>query len=255
MTFTYGSASLLLIFYSEFTKRLTTLRVYCLGRVSGKFEDYFNLYAYLGDSYLMLKVHAAPEQVGHWKDPIAEELFSNLDAIFRSGKLAPNDLETIANLIANFEDKHEIEFRERWLDACNSKEPYRFLSHGLDEAVTNLLKKNEYDAAVVAAFKHLDGQLQKALGVPPHEQYGEKLINLAFAPHSGKLQLGTSESEQLGLRNFFSGAYAIFRNPSAHRFVKYTAFSALTIINMVAMMEETVRSLKPKKKRGRQGEP
>ena len=179
-------------------------------------------------------------------------MFRNLDAIFQAGKLTSADLKTIATLIANFEVNHETEFQSNWLNACTSKHAYVFLMDGLDDAVVDLLKDKQYDAAVVAAFKHLDSQLQKTLKVSPHDFFGEKLVNLAFAPNSGKLQLGTSESEQLGLRNFFSGANAIFRNPSAHRFVKYDEWSAHAIIYTVAMMEEIVRSFKPKNKRKKQ---
>ena len=76
MIFTSGGAFLLITDYSDFAKSLTSLRIYCLGRVSQKFEDYFNLYANLKDRYQLLQWKVTPfetETEKDWKDPIAEE--------------------------------------------------------------------------------------------------------------------------------------------------------------------------------------
>lgn len=85
-----------------------------------------------------------------------------------------------------------------------------------------------------------------------NEYYGEELINFAFSPKSGALQLQSHPNEQNGIRNFFSGANAIFRNPSAHRFVDYDDKTAEAIIAMVAMManlaSEIKENTKPKRK-------
>lgn len=257
MFFTSGLTTLRMMEFANFIQGLTSLRIYCLGTVSKKFDDYLNLYADLKNKYESLQFLATPLNLrpakavhrSDWKDQIVEELFRNIDEIFQTGKLSASDLKRIATLIANFEVNHELDFCSTWSEACTSADTYEDLWHGLGDAVVDLLKSRNYDAAVVAAFKHLDGQLQNALGVSPHEYYGEKLINLAFAPNIGKLQLGTNESEQQGMRNFFSGANAVFRNSSAHRFTKHTDFSAHTIIYMVAMMADMVRSLRPKKRR------
>ena len=88
--------------------------------------------------------------------------------------------------------------------------------------------------------------MQKLLGLSSHEIYGEDLINKAFAPNTGLLQLDTNPNEQIGLRNFVSGANAIFRNPSAHRFMQFENFEAATIVAMVAVMARIANQLAKK---------
>lgn len=114
------------------------------------------------------------------------------------------------------------------------------------ETVASLMKSHNYDAAVVEAFKFLEEQLRSILQVSADEYYGEKLINMAFAQNDGKLQMGRGDSEQKALRNFVSGAYALFRNPAAHRQVRFDEFSASTITNMVVLICDIANTIKSK---------
>ena len=107
-------------------------------------------------------------------------------------------------------------------------------SPALYEAVSKSFAADDYDATVIAAFKYLDSYLHKLLNVSPHDYYGEALINYAYSPNQGVIQMDTHPNEQAGLRNLISGALAIFRNPSAHRFMEYDQFTASTVIALVA---------------------
>ena len=135
------------------------------------------------------------------------------------------------------------ESRHAYLQSAVSSHARDFYSEELFDVISNPLENNEYDAAVLAAFKYLDGILQRLAGVDSYQFYGEELINKVFSPGSGVLQMNTHPNEQIGLRNWFSGAYAVLRNPIAHRFVNLDEKLALSAIAMVALMAKMATEL------------
>jgi hypothetical protein len=68
-------------------------------------------------------------------------------------------------------------------------------------------------------------------------QTGVSLANLAFAP-TGRLAklLGSTQSEREGLRELYSGAFKLFRNPSAHGVVGYDAADCRDILALVQLL-------------------
>ena len=110
--------------------------------------------------------------------------------------------------------------------------------------IDSLLGSQNYDAAMVEAFKFLEERLRTILQVPAEEYYGERLINYAFAQNDGKLQIGGGESEQRGLRNLVSGAYAVFRNPAAHRQAQFDEFSVSAVVNIVVLICDLAQSIR-----------
>lgn len=104
--------------------------------------------------------------------------------------------------------------------------------------------KRHPQASVQSAFSHFESVLRNRIGALP-ELYGEALINAAYA-NNGMLEFGETTAEQLGTRNFISGAYATLRNPRMHRIVADDAEKALNIIFVVDMMIKIVEESKKK---------
>jgi uncharacterized protein (TIGR02391 family) len=177
-----------------------------------------------------------------------QKTVEKIEKILSGTRLSDVKVHEISNLLWEFASKHESDFQKSFFEKerrLSAKDNY---SAELFGVVGSLLHNEENEEAVLTAFKFLDNQLQKLLSVQSHELHGEDLINHAFAPNSGVLQLGTHPNEQVGLRNFFSGANAIFRNPSAHRFTNYEDFTGETIVAMIAMMTKFASELANKKK-------
>lgn len=97
-------------------------------------------------------------------------------------------------------------------------------------------------AAIEHAFTLFEDHLRQRLAVGP-EVYGEGLINLAFG-QNGKLTYGVVESENKGIRNFMSGAYATFRNPRKHRIVQDNERTAFAIIALIELLIQLVDECK-----------
>ncbi len=114
------------------------------------------------------------------------------------------------------------------------REKARLASH---QITPELIAQNP-QAAIEHAFTLFEDHLRSRLGVGP-EVYGENLINLAFG-QNGKLTHGTIESENKGVRNFVSGAYATFRNPRKHRVVQDDEQTTYAIITLVELLVQLV---------------
>jgi len=77
--------------------------------------------------------------------------------------------------------------------------------------------RSEYETAIFSAFKEVEVMVRTAGGFSSTE-LGVSLMNDAFKPVVGPLtDKSLPESEQIGLRNLFSGAIAYYKNPGSHR--------------------------------------
>jgi uncharacterized protein (TIGR02391 family) len=94
----------------------------------------------------------------------------------------------------------------------------------------------KFDEAVRSAFVLLEERLCKA--VDKEGMTGVHLANYAFNAEKGPLSkhLGRTGSEREGLRELYSGAFKLFRNPTAHGVVGYSAPEGKAIIGMVDLM-------------------
>lgn len=95
---------------------------------------------------------------------------------------------------------------------------------------------SKFDEAVRSAFVLLEERLRKA--VNQDGMTGTQLANYAFNAQNGllALQLGRTHSEREGLRELYSGAFKLFRNPTAHSVVGYDAAEGKAIIGLVNLM-------------------
>lgn len=111
---------------------------------------------------------------------------------------------------------------------------------GLDEELVrrcgHLIHLGAFDEAVRSAFVLLEERLRSAVG--EEGMTGTQLANFAFNPAKGPLskQLGHSPSEKEGLRELYSGAFKLFRNPTAHGVVEYSAAEGKAIISLVDLL-------------------
>jgi hypothetical protein len=232
--------------YTNFIKAFTSFRVYCTATLGKSKEEYLKglerfrrscevLIQDFEDDFLFQEIVVTP----------LAQLLKQVEAILISRHVTDKDIVEVGQLLFQFEEG-EREFRRQFIECSakiNEREHY---PDELSRSIRPLLENGKYDLVVLAAFRYLEAHLQQTLKVSPHELFGEPLLNYAFSPKSGVLQIEGHPNEQAGLRNLMSGAYAFFRNPSAHRNVKYDEFTACTIVAMVAMMTGIVTNLSSK---------
>lgn len=230
---------------------VTWFRMYCAGRFGSNKADYLKGFGSLKSNYERLYEYDENKDALKWNIQLQffQHLVEKIEKILKANRISDSQLHQIRDLLWEFESEHEKDFRKAFFEKerellTNSDYPSELFN-----SVVNLLDHGENEEAVLTAFKFLDKHIQKLLSVQSHQFYGEDLVNYAFAPNSGILQLGTHPNEQVGLRNFFSGANALFRNPSAHRFMHYDDFTGDAIIAMIAMMANFVSELAKTKKK------
>lgn len=113
---------------------------------------------------------------------------------------------------------------------------------GLDVELLNrcgeFLRIGKYDEAVRNAFILLEERLRTAAGKEKENMTGTQLANFAFGAANGPLAkiLGNNDNEKEGLREIYSGAFKLFRNPTAHGVVGYDRIEGKSIIGFVNLL-------------------
>lgn len=233
--------------YAGFISSLTWYRMYCVGRMGQKKQDYVDGFQSLYEAYEHL--WDVDEQMPpEWQLKSINNIFDSIREKLNSKRVTDEQIIKIASLIREFQQNDERVFRKNYIAAQINEDLENNYSNGLYKETVDLLNNENTDEAIVTAFKFLDSHLQKLLGVTPYQYHGEDLINYAFSPKTGKLQLDTDPNEQIGLRNFFSGANAIFRNPTAHRFIKHDLFFTASVVAMVNAMSNLATQIAKKNK-------
>jgi uncharacterized protein (TIGR02391 family) len=111
---------------------------------------------------------------------------------------------------------------------------------GLDEELVqrcgHLIHLGAFDEAIRSAFVLLEERLRDALN--KEGITGTRLALDAFDPENGPLalQLASSRSERIGLQELYAGAFRLFRNPTAHSVVGYSAAEGKAIIGLVDLL-------------------
>ena len=100
----------------------------------------------------------------------------------------------------------------------------------------SLLHLGAYDEAVRSAFVLLEERLREMLG--QEGMTGSNLANAAFNTKDGPLakHLGKNLSEREGLRELYSGAFKVFRNPTDHGAVGYSSSDGKEIVALVNLL-------------------
>ena len=112
----------------------------------------------------------------------------------------------------------------------------------------SLIHMGKFDEAVRSAFVLLEERLRKA--VNKDGMTGTRLANYAFNSENGPLakHLGRTQQEREALRELYSGAFKLFRNPTAHGFIGYEADEGKAIlyfVNLLLMFLERAAELPP----------
>jgi hypothetical protein len=82
------------------------------------------------------------------------------------------------------------------------------------------------DARLVTGYRRLEDAIRSRIG---SKGFGKHLFNEAFEPKKGKLLWkDTTEPEALGRLSVFTGVYAAFRNPRAHRNLQESGAKAVS---------------------------
>lgn len=98
-----------------------------------------------------------------------------------------------------------------------------------------MMRIGAFDEAVMKAFILLEERLRSVAG--KDGMTGVQLANNAFAPDSPLAKhLGRTLSEREGLREIYSGAFKLFRNPAAHGVVGYSDVEGKSIVSFVNLL-------------------
>ena len=109
--------------------------------------------------------------------------------------------------------------------------------------------RGEYDTSIFQAFREIEVAVRSAGNFPP-DSVGDKLMRAAFAPtkngQAGPLTdvtLPVGEQEAMG--HLFAGAFGLYRNSTAHRYVPTKAEEAAEVIMFASQLLRIVDRLKP----------
>ena len=104
------------------------------------------------------------------------------------------------------------------------------------EIVEKCIHKKDTEDIVTSAYRILEERIRKKINVG-YDRSGVELVCDAFNPKTGKLFFGETDSEREGLFHLYRGSMMLWRNPSAHRFVKdYNEFETLEIVIHVNLL-------------------
>lgn len=105
--------------------------------------------------------------------------------------------------------------------------------------------RGEYDTAIFQGIREIEVAVRNA-GNFPATLVGDKLMRAAFAPATGPLcdkQLPPGEQEAMS--HLFAGAFGLYRNSTAHRYVPTQPGEAAEVIMFASQLLRIVDRLKP----------
>jgi hypothetical protein len=124
------------------------------------------------------------------------------------------------------------------IQAVGERQEEMFSLRNLSSLISEQLVQQAPQAAIQYLFTLFENHLRDRISAGP-EVYGESLINQAFGER-GCLTYGPVKSEDLGVRNLMSGAYATFRNPSMHRLIEYDERLVTSVLVLVDLLIQLV---------------
>jgi uncharacterized protein (TIGR02391 family) len=100
--------------------------------------------------------------------------------------------------------------------------------------------RGEYDTAIFQAFREVEISVRQA-GQFPAESVGEKLMRAAFAPLKSSSPGPLTDSqlpagEQEAMCHLFAGAFGLYRNSTAHRYVPTKPEEAAEVIILASQL-------------------
>ncbi len=110
--------------------------------------------------------------------------------------------------------------------------------------------RGEYDTAIFQAFREVEVAVRTAGSFPP-ELVGEKLMRTAFATVKSASSAGPLAdtslpvAEQEAMAHMFAGAFGVYRNSAAHRYVPTNPVEASEVIMFASQLLRIVDRLQP----------
>ena len=120
--------------------------------------------------------------------------------------------------------------------------PKELLHPVMVDKVWPLFLRGEYDIAVFQAFKEVEVAVRDAVEYTKKDCDVE-LMEKAFDPKTGKLTESTqTEGEKQGILALFKGAMSVYKDPTSHQNVNFTAEEAAEAIIFASHLLKTVDS-------------
>jgi uncharacterized protein (TIGR02391 family) len=110
--------------------------------------------------------------------------------------------------------------------------------------------RGEYDTAIFQAFREIEVAVRGA-GNLPQELVGDKLMRAAFAPAENNQPAGPLADAQLpvgeqrAMSHLFAGAFGLFRNSTAHRYVPTEAKEGAEVVMFASQLMRIVDRMRP----------
>ncbi|MDG1132977.1 MAG: TIGR02391 family protein [Pseudomonadales bacterium] len=110
------------------------------------------------------------------------------------------------------------------------------------EKCFSLLNSQEFESAVLQAFKAIETSVRTKIGAPS-ELFGTRLLRKAFNPDTGILtNYSIPKSERDAFCNYICGAFSYYRNPSSHRDIDMDFIGAFDKIVVASDLLKTIES-------------
>ena len=123
--------------------------------------------------------------------------------------------------------------------------PAASLDPDLATKIRPMFLRGEYDTAVFAAFKEVEVRVRVAAALPA-ESLGTILMREAFDAERGPLaDQSRPTAERQAAAHLFAGAIGLFKNPSSHREVEYSAAEAADLIRLANYLILWVDRIRP----------
>jgi uncharacterized protein (TIGR02391 family) len=109
--------------------------------------------------------------------------------------------------------------------------------------------RGEYDTAIFQAFREIEIAVREA-GRFPQDLVGDNLMRAAFAPAENNRPAGPLTDvqlpggEQRAMSHLFAGAFGLYRNSTAHRYVPTEAIEAAEVIMFASQLMRIVDRVK-----------
>jgi uncharacterized protein (TIGR02391 family) len=128
--------------------------------------------------------------------------------------------------------------------------PRRQLHAVIASKVYPAFLRGEYDTAIFQAFREVEVAVREAGGYS-HDLVGEQLMRAAFAPGNKQKQAPAGPltdtdlpaAEQAAMAHLFAGAFGVYRNSTAHRYVPTEPSEAVEVIMLASQLLRIVDRL------------
>ncbi len=161
---------------------------------------------------------------GHIAQPRADEFLQAISEAFNwlenNGLVAP-DPGGGGNWMIVTRKGEEIAASPDGLAALRASERLALELHPrLGSKVRQLFEASDFEMAVIASMRAVEIRVRDLAGLDA-SVVGVDLINQAFGAKGKLTDRGVPKGEQEAARSLYAGALGLFRNPAAHREVKY----------------------------------